>query len=77
MLRPSYVLGGRAMEVVFDERQLANYMTRILEGGAGLPILLDRFLQGAKEVDVDAVFDGTTFCFLCFGDFLFRRVSRK
>ncbi|MBL0059422.1 MAG: carbamoyl-phosphate synthase large subunit [Elusimicrobia bacterium] len=58
MVRPSYVLGGRAMEVVFDDAQLAVYMKRTLEGGAGLPILLDRFLEDAKEVDVDAVCDG-------------------
>ncbi len=58
MVRPSYVLGGRAMEVVYDDAQLADYMRRALEGGAGLPILLDRFLEGAKEVDVDAVSDG-------------------
>ncbi|MGQ0643878.1 MAG: carbamoyl-phosphate synthase large subunit, partial [Elusimicrobiota bacterium] len=58
MVRPSYVLGGRAMEVVYDGDQLADYMRRALEAGAGLPILLDRFLEDAKEVDVDAVSDG-------------------
>jgi carbamoyl-phosphate synthase large subunit len=58
MVRPSYVLGGRAMEVVYDGVQLADYMRRALEGGAGLPILLDRFLEDAKEVDVDAISDG-------------------
>jgi carbamoyl-phosphate synthase large subunit len=58
MVRPSYVLGGRAMEVVFDKAQLADYMRRALDSGAGLPILLDRFLEDAKEVDVDAVCDG-------------------
>ncbi|MBK6879803.1 MAG: carbamoyl-phosphate synthase large subunit [Elusimicrobia bacterium] len=58
MVRPSYVLGGRAMEVVYDKEQLADYMKRALESGAGLPILLDRFLEDAKEVDVDAVCDG-------------------
>jgi carbamoyl-phosphate synthase large subunit len=58
MVRPSYVLGGRAMEVVFDKEQLGDYMRRALESGAGLPILLDRFLEDAKEVDVDAVCDG-------------------
>jgi carbamoyl-phosphate synthase large subunit len=46
------------MEVVYDETALEDYMRRALEGGAGLPILLDRFLEGAKEVDVDAVSDG-------------------
>jgi carbamoyl-phosphate synthase large subunit len=58
MVRPSYVLGGRAMEVVYDDAHLADYMKRTLEAGAGLPILLDRFLEEAKEVDVDAVCDG-------------------
>ncbi|HMX44183.1 MAG TPA: ATP-grasp domain-containing protein, partial [Elusimicrobiota bacterium] len=58
MVRPSYVLGGRAMEVVYDKTQLADYMRRALESGAGLPILLDRFLEDAKEVDVDAICDG-------------------
>ena len=58
MVRPSYVLGGRAMEVIYDSAQLTDYMRRALEGGAGLPILLDRFLEEAKEVDVDAICDG-------------------
>jgi carbamoyl-phosphate synthase large subunit len=58
MVRPSYVLGGRAMEVVYDRDQLADYMRRALDSGAGLPILLDRFLEEAKEVDVDAICDG-------------------
>jgi carbamoyl-phosphate synthase large subunit len=58
MARPSYVLGGRAMEVVYDAPQLSDYMHRTLESGAGLPILLDRFLEEAKEVDVDAISDG-------------------
>ncbi|MBI4396285.1 MAG: carbamoyl-phosphate synthase large subunit, partial [Elusimicrobia bacterium] len=58
MVRPSYVLGGRAMEVVYDDAHLADYMRRALESGAGLPILLDRSLEDAKEVDVDAISDG-------------------
>jgi carbamoyl-phosphate synthase large subunit len=58
MVRPSYVLGGRAMEVIYDAEHLSDYMRRALEGGAGLPILLDRFLEDAKEVDVDAISDG-------------------
>jgi len=58
MVRPSFVLGGRAMEVVYDEAQLADYMKRALDAGAGLPILLDKFLEDAKEVDVDAIADG-------------------
>jgi carbamoyl-phosphate synthase large subunit len=58
MVRPSFVLGGRAMEVVYDDAHLEDYMRRALEQGAGLPILLDRFLEDAKEVDVDAVSDG-------------------
>ncbi len=58
MVRPSFVLGGRAMEVIYDDVHLEDYMRRILDSGAGLPILLDRFLEDAKEVDVDAISDG-------------------
>jgi carbamoyl-phosphate synthase large subunit len=62
MVRPSYVLGGRAMEVVYDLDQLAEYVKRALAAQAGdeekNPLLLDRFLSDAVEVDVDAVSDG-------------------
>jgi carbamoyl-phosphate synthase large subunit len=49
MVRPSYVLGGRAMEVVYDKEQLADYMKRALDSGAGLPILLDRFWKTPRK----------------------------
>ncbi|MFI6448964.1 carbamoyl-phosphate synthase large subunit [Kitasatospora sp. NPDC050543] len=59
LARPSYVLGGRGMEIVYDEASLASY----LERHAGLisehPVLIDRFLDDAVEIDVDALFDGT------------------
>ena len=56
--RPSYVLGGRAMELVYDQSELKSYMERV-EGLVGdSPVLLDRFLDQAIEVDVDAVSDG-------------------
>ncbi|QKW53309.1 carbamoyl-phosphate synthase large subunit [Streptomyces buecherae] len=58
MVRPSYVLGGRGMEIVYDEPSLAEYLTR----HAGLisehPVLIDRFLDDAIEIDVDALYDG-------------------
>ncbi|WP_407554162.1 carbamoyl-phosphate synthase large subunit [Streptomyces sp. Pv4-95] len=59
MVRPSYVLGGRGMEIVYDEPSLGEYLTR----HAGLidqhPVLIDRFLDDAIEIDVDALYDGT------------------
>lgn len=58
MVRPSYVLGGRAMERVHHERELRLSMTRALEASPGKPVLIDRFLDGALELDVDAIFDG-------------------
>jgi carbamoyl-phosphate synthase large subunit len=60
MVRPSYVLGGRAMEVVYDEARLIAYMARAAETSHGLPILIDRFLKNAVEVDVDCISDGET-----------------
>ncbi len=56
---PSYVLGGRAMEVVFTEDDLRTYMTHAVRVSNDSPVLLDRFLDAAIEVDVDAVCDGT------------------
>lgn len=56
--RPSYVLGGRAMEIVYDEANLVRYMDNAIKSEASLPILLDRFLNDATEVDVDAISDG-------------------
>jgi carbamoyl-phosphate synthase large subunit len=58
VVRPSYVLGGRAMEVVFSEEDLRIYMTHAVQVSNDSPVLLDRFLDVAIEVDVDAVCDG-------------------
>jgi len=60
VVRPSYVLGGRAMEVVFSEEDLRGYMTEAVKVSNDSPVLLDRFLDLATEVDVDAVCDGET-----------------
>src|SRR3984957_7640742 len=59
VVRPSYVLGGRAMEVVFNEDDLRQYMIDAVKVSNDSPVLLDRFLDLAIEVDVDAVSDGT------------------
>ena len=59
VVRPSYVLGGRAMEIVYDESDLRRYMTDAVSVSNDSPVLLDRFLDNAVEVDVDAVCDGT------------------
>ncbi len=60
LVRPSYVLGGRGMEIVYDEAGLIDYVGRNLPAGgrAEAPILIDRFLDTATEIDVDALFDG-------------------
>jgi carbamoyl-phosphate synthase large subunit len=58
LVRPSYVLGGRAMEIVYDESQLANYIKRATEVSPEHPILIDEFLEDAFEFDVDALADG-------------------
>jgi carbamoyl-phosphate synthase large subunit len=58
VVRPSYVLGGRAMEVVFNEDDLRTYMTDAVKVSNDSPVLLDRFLDLAIEVDVDAICDG-------------------
>ncbi len=58
MVRPSYVLGGRAMEIVYDEPSLIGYMSRAVEASPEHPVLIDRFLEGAAEVDVDCISDG-------------------
>jgi len=60
VVRPSYVLGGRAMEIVYDEQELISYMEKAQEASPGKPILIDRFLEDAIEVDVDAISDGNT-----------------
>lgn len=59
VVRPSYVLGGRAMEIVHDAEALSNYMHSAIQVSNESPVLLDRFLNDAIEVDVDAICDGT------------------
>lgn len=61
LVRPSYVLGGRGMEIVYDEHQLCDYLVRSasdMSASTG-PLLIDRFLDDAIEIDVDALYDGT------------------
>jgi len=58
LVRPSYVLGGRGMQIVYDTDQLFNYMATATEVSADRPVLVDRFLEDAVEIDVDALFDG-------------------
>ena len=58
VVRPSYVLGGRAMEIVYNEDELRRYMNEAVSVSNESPVLLDRFLDDAIEVDVDAIFDG-------------------
>jgi carbamoyl-phosphate synthase large subunit len=58
MVRPSYVLGGRAMEIVYDSDDLASYMQRAVMASPEHPVLIDRFLNDAIEVDVDCISDG-------------------
>ena len=58
LIRPSYVLGGRAMAIVYGERDLEVYMRTAVRASPERPVLIDRFLEGATEVDVDAVADG-------------------
>jgi len=58
MVRPSYVLGGRAMEVVHDDRDLETYLREAVKASNERPVLVDRFLRDAAEVDVDVVSDG-------------------
>ncbi len=58
VVRPSYVLGGRAMRIVYDKKGIEDFMQEAVEVSPGHPVLLDKFLQNAIEVDVDAVSDG-------------------
>ena len=58
LVRPSYVLGGRAMQIVYDEASLDNYMTFAVEASPEHPVLIDSFLEDAVEIDVDALADG-------------------
>jgi carbamoyl-phosphate synthase large subunit len=60
LVRPSYVLGGRAMEICYDETQLARYMREAVEASPDKPVLIDKFLEDAIEVDVDCISDGET-----------------
>jgi carbamoyl-phosphate synthase large subunit len=59
LVRPSYVLGGRAMEIVYDEATLSRYVADAMEASPDKPILIDKFLESAGEVDVDCLSDGT------------------
>jgi carbamoyl-phosphate synthase large subunit len=58
LVRPSYVLGGRAMQIVYDEASLREYFDRAARASEDRPVLIDRFLEDAYEVDVDAIADG-------------------
>ena len=58
LVRPSYVLGGRGMEIVYDEANLTRYINNAIELSPGKPILIDKFLESAIEVDVDCISDG-------------------
>jgi carbamoyl-phosphate synthase large subunit len=58
VVRPSYVLGGRAMAIVYDDTTLREYIGYAMEAAPGLPVLIDRFLEDAIELDVDAIADG-------------------
>ena len=58
VVRPSFVLGGRAMEIVYDDAMLKDYMERAVKASPDRPILIDKFLEDAIEVDVDAICDG-------------------
>jgi carbamoyl-phosphate synthase large subunit len=59
LVRPSYVLGGRGMEIVYDDEALAGYVQRATQISPEHPVLIDRFLDDAVEIDVDALYDGT------------------
>ena len=58
VIRPSFVLGGRAMEIIRDDAQLERYITTAVQVSGDSPVLLDSYLSGAIEVDVDALCDG-------------------
>ncbi|MCM2418261.1 carbamoyl-phosphate synthase large subunit [Streptomyces sp. RKAG293] len=59
LVRPSYVLGGRGMEIVYEEARLSSYIAESTEISPTRPVLVDRFLDDAIEIDVDALYDGT------------------
>lgn len=58
LVRPSFVLGGRAMMIVYDDKELRRYMREAVDASPERPVLVDRFLDGATEVDVDCISDG-------------------
>ncbi len=60
LLRPSYVLGGRAMEILHDEAELHHYLAHAVQASEEKPLLIDKFLEDAVEIDVDAIADGET-----------------
>jgi carbamoyl-phosphate synthase large subunit len=60
LMRPSFVLGGRAMVIVYNEKWLRKYMNEAVEASAERPVLIDRYLENATEVDVDCISDGET-----------------
>ena len=60
LVRPSYVLGGRAMEIVYDDATLDHYMQHAVQASPDRPVLVDKFLEDALEVDVDCISDGET-----------------
>ncbi len=59
LVRPSYVLGGRAMEIVYDEASMSRFVNQAMDVSPGKPVLIDKFLESAVEVDVDCLSDGT------------------
>src|SRR5579859_7472534 len=59
LVRPSYVLGGRGMEIVYDDATLRSYVSKATQVSPGHPVLIDRFLDDAIEIDVDALYDGS------------------
>ncbi len=58
MVRPSFVLGGRGMEIIYNETMLRKYATEAINVSPEFPMLIDRFLESAVEVEVDALSDG-------------------
>jgi carbamoyl-phosphate synthase large subunit len=60
LVRPSFVLGGRAMEICYDDDQFERFVAEAFKAAEGQPVLIDQFLEGATEVDVDCISDGTT-----------------
>ena len=64
VVRPSFVLGGRAMQIVYDTQELQSYFDQAVKASPDHPILLDKYLENAVEIDVDGICDGEAFC-LC------------